>query len=105
MLEQIGAHIAAYADTVFLLGPSVAMPLLILALSWVFSAIHILEELRGANFPLWRAFGAIEGVYVPNWLGFLFFTVALWVILWSVGAAAIVGLGVWGPLTTQHGVF
>ena len=52
-----------------------------------------------------RAFGAIEGVYVPNCLGFLFFTVALLLILWIIGLGAIVGLGFGGRLTAQQGVF
>ena len=105
MLEQTGAHIGAYADSVSLLGPSVVIPLLILALSWAFSAVHVFEEWKGSAFPLWRAFGAIEGVYVPNWLGFPFFTVALLLILWILSVGAIVGLGFGGPLSAQQGVF
>jgi hypothetical protein len=105
MLEQTGAHIGAYADSVSLLGPSVVIPLLILALSWAFSAVHVFEEWKGSAFPLWRAFGAIEGVYVPNWFGFPFFTVALLLILWILSVGAIVGLGFGGPLSAQQGVF
>lgn len=105
MLEQTGAQIGAYADSVSLLGPSVVIPLLILALSWAFSAVHVFEEWKGSAFPLWRAFGAIEGVYVPNWLGFPFFTVALLLILWILSVGAIVGLGFGGPLSAQQGVF
>jgi hypothetical protein len=101
MLNEIGA----YTESVSSLGRSAAMPLLLLALSWAFSAVHVLEEWKGSDFPLWRAFGAIEGVYVPNSLGFLFFTVLLLLILWIVGVGAIVGLGVGGPLTAQQGVF
>ena len=101
MLDDIGA----YAEGVSSLGRSAAMPLLLLALSWAFSAIHVFEEWKGSDFPLWRAFGAIEGVYVPNSLGFLFFTVALLLILWIIGLGAIVGLGFGGQLTAQQGVF
>ena len=101
MLDEIGA----YADSVSSLGRSAALPLLLLALSWAFSAVHVFEEWKGSAFPLWRAFGAIEGVFVPNWLGFLFFTLGLLLILWIVGVGAIVGLSVWGPLTAQQGVF
>lgn len=97
--------IETYADSVSSLGRSAVMPLLLLVLSWGFSAVHVFEEWKGAGFPLWRAFGAIEGVYVPNGLGFLFFTVALLLILWIIGVGAIVGLGVAGPLTAQQGVF
>jgi hypothetical protein len=101
MLDDIGA----YAEGVSSLGRSAAMPVLLLALSWAFSAIHVFEEWKGSDFPLWRAFGAIEGVYVPNSLGFLFFTVALLLILWIIGLGAIVGLGFGGQLTAQQGVF
>ena len=101
MLDDIGA----YAEGVSSLGRSAVMPLLLLALSWAFSAIHVFEEWKGSDFPLWRAFGAIEGVYVPNSLGFLFFTVALLLILWIIGLGAIVGLGFGGQLTAQQGVF
>lgn len=101
MLDSIGS----YAESVFSLGRSTATPLLLLALSWAFSAIHVLEEWKGSDFPLWRAFGAIEGVYVPNWLGFPFFTVALLLLLWITSVGAIIGLGLWGPLTPQQGVF
>ena len=101
MLDEIGA----YADSVSFLGRSTALPLLLLTLSWAFSVIHVLEEWKGSAFPLWRSFGAIEGVFVPNSLGFLFFTVALLLILWIIGAGAITGLGVGGPLTAQQGVF
>ena len=96
--------IAAYVQSVSFLGHSAAMSLLLLALSWAFSAIHVFEEWKGSDFPLWRAFGAIEGVYVPNSLGFLFFTVALLLILWIIGLGAIVGLGFGGPLTSQQGI-
>ena len=101
MLDQIGV----YADSVSSLGRSMATPLLLLALSWAFSAVHVWEEWRGSAFPLWRAFGAIEGVYLPNGLGFLFFTVALLLILWIISAGAIIGLGPRGSLTAEQGVF
>jgi hypothetical protein len=104
-MAQAAQAIADYADSVSSLGRSAALPLLLLALSWAFSAIHVLDEWRGSAIPLWRAFGAIEGVCLPNSLGFLFFTVALLLILWIVGSGAIVGLGLGGPLTTEQGVF
>jgi hypothetical protein len=101
MLDDIGV----YAESVSSLGRSAAAPLVLLALSWAFSAVHVFEEWKGSDFPLWRAFGAIEGVYVPNSLGFLFFTVALLLVLWIIGLGAIVGLGFGGPLTAEQGVF
>ena len=78
---------------------------LLLALNWTISAIHVFEEWKGAEFPLWRAFGAVEGVYLPDWLGFASFTVGLLLILWLIGVAGIAGLGVLGPLTPEQGVF
>jgi hypothetical protein len=94
-------EIRAYGESVSFVGPSLLF--LLLALNWAFSAIHVFEEWKGSQFPLWRAFGAIEGVYVPNWLGFPFFTVALLVILWIIGVGGIVGA--FGLLTAQQGVF
>src|SRR5262249_16858129 len=39
--------------------------------------VHAYEEWRGEEAPLWRVFGAIVGLWVPNWLGFLSFTLLL----------------------------
>jgi hypothetical protein len=101
MINEVINEVSAYGESVSVVGP--AMLFLLLALSWAFSAIHVLEEWKGSQFPLWRAFGAIVGVYVPNWLGFPFFTVALFVILWLIGVGGIVGA--FGLLTVQQGVF
>jgi len=98
MLDQIGA----YAQSVSSLGANWLW--LLLALNLAFSAIHVFEEWKGSEYPLWRAFGAVEGVYLPNWLGFASFTVGLLLILWLIGVAGIIGLGVVGPLTPEHGV-
>src|SRR5262249_24249201 len=110
MLDEISAH----AEGVSSLGGSAILPLLILALNWAFSAIHVFEGWKGSKFLLWRAFGAIEGLYVPNWLGFPFFTVLLLLILWIAGVTGIVGWGVigwsgfwpsFGWVSEQQGVF
>jgi hypothetical protein len=100
-MDQIGV----YTDNVSSFGSSAIAALLLLVMSWAFSAIHILEEWKGSQFPLWRAFGAIDGVYLPNWLGFLFFTVLLWLILWVIAAGAIIGRSLGGPLTAEQGMF
>jgi hypothetical protein len=97
MINQIGA----YGESVCVVAGIFPL-LLLLALNLAFAAIHVLEEWKGSEFPLWRAFGAIEGVYVPNWLGFTFFTVALLLILWIIGVGGIVGA--FGVLTAQQGV-
>jgi Protein of unknown function with HXXEE motif len=96
MTEQIGN----YAESVSSLGAGSLLLLLVLSLA--FSAIHVFEEWKGSEFPLWRVFGAIEGVYVPNGLGFAIFTVGLLLILWIIGVAGIVG--VFGLLTAQQGL-
>jgi hypothetical protein len=110
MLDEIGT----YTESVSSFGGSAILSLIVLVLSWAFSAIHVFEEWRGSDFPLWRAFGAIEGVYLPNWLGFPFFTVLLLLILWITGLGGIVGWGVVGWIgfqpnlggeTVQQGVF
>jgi hypothetical protein len=50
-----------------------------------------IEEWRGEEAPLWRVFGAIVGLLVPNWAGFLVFTVGLTLALWGAGLAGICG--------------
>jgi hypothetical protein len=105
-------EIRTYAESV----SSVSAPWLwlLLALSWAFSAIHVFEEWKGAPFPLWRAFGAIEGVYVPGWLGFPSFTIVLLLILLIAGLSGVVGWGAivsagswpsFGQLPTGQGIF
>lgn len=64
---------------------------LILGISLAITLFHTLQELRGRGGPLWRNFGAIVGVWVPNWLGFLFFFLILTAALWLVALVAITG--------------
>jgi hypothetical protein len=64
---------------------------LILGISLAFTLCHTLQEWKGRGGPLWRNFGAIVGVWVPNWLGFLFFFVILTAALWLVALMAITG--------------
>jgi hypothetical protein len=80
-----------HLDQVSVFGRSPVALFFILGLDWAFTAVHDYEEWRGAKAPLWRVFGAVVGVWVPNWIGFLSFTVALTLLLWSVGLAGIVG--------------
>jgi hypothetical protein len=76
-------------------GRSAVALFLILGLDWAFTAIHDYEEWRGEAAPLWRVFGAVVGLRLPNWLGFLLFTVTLTLVLWSVGLAGIAGWLPW----------
>jgi hypothetical protein len=64
---------------------------LILGVNWAFTLLHILQEWKGEEVPLWRVFGAVIGLFVPNWLGFLSFTVALCLLQWLVGLIGITG--------------
>jgi hypothetical protein len=60
----------------------------------MFSAVHAYEEWRGEEAPLWRVFGAVVGLWLPDWLGFLLFTLGLTFLLWCAGLVAIGG---WFP--------
>jgi hypothetical protein len=84
-----------HLDKVSVFGPSVVALFLILGLDWVFTGLHTYQEWRGEAAPLWRVFGAVVGLRLPNWLGFLLFTVTLTLALWGVGLAGIAG---WVPL-------
>lgn len=64
---------------------------LILAVDWAFTLTHVLQEWKGERVPLWRVFGAVVGTYLPNWVGFLAFTIFLCVAQWLIGAMAIAG--------------
>jgi hypothetical protein len=90
------AAILDHLDQVSVFGHSAVALFLILGLDWVFTGLHTYQEWRGEAAPLWRVFGAVVGLRLPNWLGFLLFTVTLTLALWGVGLAGIAG---WLPLT------
>jgi hypothetical protein len=90
-MAAILAAILDHLDQVSVFGPSAIALFLILGLDWAFTAIHDYEEWRGEAAPLWRVFGAVVGLRLPNWLGFLLFTVTLTLVLWGVGLAGIAG--------------
>lgn len=69
--------------------------LLILGANAAFTLIHVLQEWKGEEVPLWRVFGAIVGVFVPDKFGFRLFTVGLCLALWLIGLMAIAG---WLPI-------
>jgi hypothetical protein len=85
------AAVLDHLDKVSVFGPSAVALFLILGLDWVFTGVHTYQEWRGEEAPLWRVFGAIVGLRLPNWLGFLSFTVTLTLVLWGVGLAGIAG--------------
>jgi|SRR5262245_25358065 len=80
-----------HLDQFSIFGRSSVAFFLILGLDWAFSAVHAYDEWRGEEAPLWRVFGAIVGLRVPNWVGFLFFTLLLTLALWGAGLAGICG--------------
>lgn len=87
-----------HLDRVSIFDHSIVAFFLILAANWAFTAIHVYEEWRGTDAPLWRVFGAVVGLWLPNWLGFLLFTVALTLLQWAAGLA---GIGGWLPVVGE----
>jgi len=62
------------------------------------TALHSYQEFKGVGAPLWRNFGAIVGLDVPNRVGFLLFTVVLSLTLFVIAFIGIAGL--FGPRLT-----
>jgi hypothetical protein len=79
-----------YFGQVSIFNSTLAM-FLILGANLAFTLIHVLQEWKGEDVPLWRVFGAVVGTYLPNWVGFLGFTVLLCAAQWLIGAMAIAG--------------
>lgn len=73
-------------------GRSAPLLVLILAASFAITALHSWQEWKGAGAPLWRNFGAIVGVKIPDLLGFLGFTAGLTLGLWALALIGIAGL-------------
>ena len=68
-------------------------PLLILILlaDFAITLLHSYQEWKGAGAPLWRNFGAIVGLYIPDQWGFPLFTVGLTLALFAIGFVGIIG--------------
>jgi hypothetical protein len=77
-------------------GRSALLLVLILAASFAITGLHSFQEWKGAGAPLWRNFGAIVGVKIPDLLGFLGFTAALTLGLWALALIGIAGWPRWG---------
>ena len=71
---------------------STALLVLILAADFAITLLHSYQELKGVGAPLWRNFGAIVGLDVPDRLGFVFFTVGLSLALLIIGFVGFTGL-------------
>jgi hypothetical protein len=80
-----------HLDSVSVFGRSAAALFLVLIVNFAITALHSYQELLGRGGPLWRNFGAIVGVYVPNGLGFVLFTAGLVLALWALALAGIAG--------------
>jgi hypothetical protein len=94
----------SYLSTVSVFDSMQALVLLV-ALNWAFTLIHILQEWKGEKAPLWRVFGAIVGLFISNRWGFALFTVGLCALQWLVGLAGIAGwLPLIGRLDQPYGV-
>jgi hypothetical protein len=82
-------------------GRSAPLLLLVLAADFAITALHARQEWKGEGGPLWRNFGAIAGVKIPDPLGFLGFTAGLTLGLWAL---ALIGIAGWFPLTGPVGI-
>jgi hypothetical protein len=78
-------------------GRSAPLLILILAANFAITALHSFQEWKGAGAPLWRNFGAIVGVKIPDLLGFLGFTAGLTLTLWALALIGIAGCPRWIP--------
>ncbi len=78
-------------------GRSAPLLVLLVAANFAITAWHSWQEWKGAGAPLWRNFGAIVGVAIPDGIGFVFFIVVLTLTLWALG---LIGIAGWFPLAT-----
>src|SRR5215212_6670164 len=67
----------------------------ILLADFAITLLHSYQEWKGEGALLWRYFGAIVGLDIPDQLGFVFFTIGLTLALFAVGFAAIFGFPAW----------
>ena len=54
-----------HLDQFLIFGRSSVAFFLILGLDWAFTAVHVYDEWRGEEVPLWRVFGALSGCGCP----------------------------------------
>lgn len=69
---------------------SAAFLLLILMADFAFTLLHSYQEWKGAGAPLWRNFGAIVGLDIPDKVGFLVFTVSLTLTLLAIAFVGVI---------------
>lgn len=78
----------------------VSLLVLILGANFAITALHSYQEWKGEGAPLWRNFGAIVGLDIPDRLGFPLFTIGLTLGLWGLG---LIGIAGWFPLVGPVG--
>jgi hypothetical protein len=87
----------AHFNSISGFGRSAPLLVLSLAVSFAFTALHAWQEWKGDGAPLWRNFGAIVGVKIPDLLGFLGFSAGLTLGLWTLALSGIAGWPRWIP--------
>ena len=70
---------------------STPLLVLILAADFAITSLHSYQEWKGVGAPLWRNFGAIVGLDIPDRWGFLGFTAFLTLVLFAIGFVGIIG--------------
>src|SRR5262245_11527174 len=99
-------EILDHLDRASIFGRSSLALFVVLGINWAITALHSYQEWRGEDVPLWRVFGAIVGVWLPHWVGFLLFTLGLTLLLWGLGLAGIAGwIPVIGPVSLAASAF
>jgi hypothetical protein len=68
---------------------------LIVVVDFALTLFHSLQEWKGTGAPIWRNFGAIVGLDIPDRLGFATFTLLLTLSLFAIGLVGIVGPAQW----------
>ena len=81
-------------QNIWVLGSSSTLIILTIlqVIDLAFTLLHALQERKG---QLWRHFGAIAGVKIPDGFGLVVFFVVLTISLWTVGLLGITGTVLW----------
>ncbi|MEW6634755.1 MAG: hypothetical protein AB1440_28095 [Pseudomonadota bacterium] len=79
-------------QNIWVLGSSLVLLAILQVVDLAFTLLHSLQERKG---QLWRYFGAIAGVRIPDSFGQIVFFGGLTVALWIVGLLGIAGTVLW----------
>jgi len=81
-------------QNIWVLGSSSTLIILTIlqVIDLAFTLLHALQERKG---QLWRYFGAIAGVKIPDGVGLAVFFRVLTIFLWTVGLLGITGTVLW----------